>query len=44
MVRASQRFAALVRVDLARRDPLTGLVASPRMAAAGPFALSTAWK
>jgi hypothetical protein len=29
VVRASQRFAALVRVDLARRDPLTGLVASP---------------
>jgi hypothetical protein len=29
MVRASTRFAALVRVDLARRDPLTGRVASP---------------
>jgi hypothetical protein len=29
VVRASPRFAALVRVDLARRDPLIGLVASP---------------
>jgi hypothetical protein len=26
---ASQRFAALVRVDVSRRDPLTGLVPSP---------------
>jgi hypothetical protein len=29
VVRTSTRYAALVRVDLARRDPLTGLVASP---------------
>lgn len=29
MVRASARHAALVRVDITRRDPLTGLVASP---------------
>jgi hypothetical protein len=29
VVRASARFAALVRVDIARRDPLTGLVVSP---------------
>ena len=27
IVRASQRYAALMRVDVARRDPLTGLVA-----------------
>ena len=26
---ASRRFAALVRLDIARRDPLTGLVGSP---------------
>jgi hypothetical protein len=30
VARASQRFAALIRVDVARRDPLTGLVPSPR--------------
>ena len=29
MVRASDRFAALIRVDLTHRDPLTGEVASP---------------
>ena len=29
MVRDSRRFAALVRVDVARRDPLTAEVASP---------------
>jgi hypothetical protein len=29
VVRTSTKYAALVRVDLARRDPLTGLVASP---------------
>ena len=29
VVRASQRFAALLRVDVARRDPLAGLVPSP---------------
>jgi hypothetical protein len=29
VVRTSTRYAALVRVDLARRDPLTGLVTSP---------------
>ena len=29
VVRASQRYAALIRVDIARRDPLTGEVASP---------------
>jgi hypothetical protein len=29
MVRASTRFAALIRVDLTRRDALTGKVASP---------------
>jgi len=29
VVRASQRFAALVRVDLTRRDPLAGKVESP---------------
>ncbi|MEU1763351.1 hypothetical protein ACFYPF_28920 [Micromonospora sp. NPDC005223] len=29
MVRASAKHAALVRVDITRRDPLTGLVASP---------------
>jgi hypothetical protein len=29
VVRTSQRYAALVRVDLARRDPLAGTVASP---------------
>jgi hypothetical protein len=29
MVRASTRFAALIRVDLTRRDPLMGVVASP---------------
>jgi hypothetical protein len=29
VVRASDRYAALVRVDITRRDPLTGLVASP---------------
>jgi hypothetical protein len=29
VVRASTRYAALVRVDLARRDPLIGKVASP---------------
>ena len=29
VVRASTRFAALVRVDIARRDPLTEVVASP---------------
>jgi hypothetical protein len=29
MVRASARFAALIRVDLTRRDALTGKVASP---------------
>ena len=29
VVRTSTRYAALVRVDLARQDPLTGLVASP---------------
>ena len=29
VVRASQRFAALVRIDVARRDPLSGVVPSP---------------
>jgi hypothetical protein len=29
VVRASARYAALVRVDVARRDPLTGLVPAP---------------
>jgi hypothetical protein len=29
VVGASTRFAALVRVDVTRRDPLTGLVLSP---------------
>jgi hypothetical protein len=29
VVRASERFAALVRIDVARRDPLKRLVASP---------------
>jgi hypothetical protein len=29
VVRASRRFAALVRIDVTRRDPLTGLVRSP---------------
>ena len=29
VVRASQRYAALIRVDIARRDPLAGEVASP---------------
>jgi len=29
VVRASTRYAALVRVDVTRRDPLTGTVASP---------------
>jgi len=29
VVRASARYAALLRVDIARRDPLTGLVSSP---------------
>jgi hypothetical protein len=29
MVRASARFAALIRVDIARRDPLSGLVHTP---------------
>jgi hypothetical protein len=29
VVRASARFAALIRVDVTRRDPLTGVVASP---------------
>jgi hypothetical protein len=29
LARASTRYAALLRVDIARRDPLTGLVASP---------------
>ncbi|MDQ7910207.1 hypothetical protein RB614_37500 [Phytohabitans sp. ZYX-F-186] len=29
IVRASPRFAALVRVDLTRRDPLAGTIASP---------------
>jgi hypothetical protein len=29
VVRASTRFAALLRVDLSRRDPLTGRVSSP---------------
>jgi hypothetical protein len=29
VVRASQRFAALLRVDLSRRDPLAGTVTSP---------------
>ena len=29
VVRASTRFAALIRIDVTRRDPLTGLVVSP---------------
>jgi hypothetical protein len=29
VVRASARYAALIRVDLARRDPLTGVVPAP---------------
>jgi hypothetical protein len=29
VVRASARYAALIRVDVARRDPLTGAVSSP---------------
>src|SRR5205814_10654635 len=29
VVRASTRYAALLRVDIARRDPLAGKVASP---------------
>jgi hypothetical protein len=29
VVRASTRYAALMRVDITRRDPLTGLAASP---------------
>lgn len=29
LVRASDRYAALLRVDVSRRDPLTGLVVSP---------------
>jgi hypothetical protein len=29
VVRASERFAALVRVDVTRRDPLRALVTSP---------------
>ena len=29
VVRASTRYAALIRVDITRRDPLTGLVVSP---------------
>jgi hypothetical protein len=29
VVRASVRYAALIRIDVARRDPLTGLVRSP---------------
>ena len=29
VVRASARFAALIRIDVTRRDPLTGLVVSP---------------
>ncbi len=29
VVRASARYAALIRVDITRRDPLTGLVRSP---------------
>jgi hypothetical protein len=36
VVRASDRYAALVRVDITRRDPLTALVASPLAPAAGP--------
>jgi hypothetical protein len=35
VVRASARYAALVRIDLTRRDPLTRLVASPLPALLG---------
>jgi hypothetical protein len=36
VVRASDRYAALVRVDITRRDPLTALVPSPLAPVAGP--------
>ena len=35
VVRASARYAALIRVDVTRRDPLTALVASPLAAMVG---------
>jgi len=41
VVRASERFAALVRVDVTRRDPLTELVASP-LASLGRAAIEPA--
>ena len=36
VVRASTRYAALVRIDVTRRDPLTGLVVSPLAQQFGP--------
>jgi len=46
VVRASARFAALVRVDVTRRDPLTGVVAWPLAEAipaqSGPFGIAPA--
>jgi len=36
VVRASTRYAALVRIDVTRRDPLTGLVVSPLARQFGP--------
>jgi len=36
-VRASMRFAALIRIDVTRRDPLTGLVVSPLAQQFGAF-------
>jgi len=37
VVRASTRFAALVRIDVTRRDPLTGVVVSPLAQRFGPL-------
>ena len=38
-VSVSRRFAALVRVDVTRRDPLTGLVTSPLVGLVPPAAV-----
>lgn len=42
VVRASARYAALVRVDVTRRDPLTGKVASPLPGLLGEHARTAA--
>jgi len=37
VVRASTRYAALIRIDVTRRDPLTGVVVSPLATRFGPL-------